>query len=58
MIKLVLVYAPWKMGVHRVFTHLTHPWVIGYKKHPIVLTQFRYLDIDVEKQHKALQQGG
>jgi oligopeptide transport system substrate-binding protein len=50
MIRLFLVYAPWKLGVHRIFTHLTQPWVIGYKKHPIVLTQFRYLDIDVAKE--------
>jgi ABC-type transport system substrate-binding protein len=58
MTKLVLVYAPWRLGVHRIFTYVTHPWVVGYKKHPIVLTQFRYLDIDVEKQRKALQGGG
>jgi len=55
MTQLVLVYAPWKLGVHRLFTHLAHPWVIGYKKHPFVLTQYRYLDIDLGKQHQALQ---
>jgi oligopeptide transport system substrate-binding protein len=54
MTRLMLVYAPWKLGVHRIMTHLTHPWVIGYKKHPVVLTQFRYLDIDVAKQKAAL----
>lgn len=57
MTRLMLVYAPWKLGVHRIMTHLTHPWVIGYKKHPIVLTQFRYLDIDVAKQKQALGGG-
>ena len=55
MTRLVLVYAPWKLGVHRIFTHLTQPWLIGYKKHPFVLTQFRYLDIDLELRRKALQ---
>ena len=58
MTKLMLVYSPWRLGVHRIFTYLTHSWVIGYKKHPIVLTQFRYLDIDVEKRRKAIQQSG
>ncbi len=55
MAKLVSVYAPWKLGVHRKYTHLIHPWLLGYKKHPIVLNQFKYLDVDVEKQKAAKQ---
>jgi oligopeptide transport system substrate-binding protein len=53
MSKLMLVYAPWKLGVHRIYTHLISPWVLGYKKHPITLTPWKYVDIDVDKQKAA-----
>jgi oligopeptide transport system substrate-binding protein len=53
MSKLMLVYAPWKLGVHRIYTHLISPWVLGYKKHPITLTPWKYVDVDVEKQKAA-----
>lgn len=53
MAKLVSVYAPWKLGVHRKYTHLMYPWLLGYKKHPIMLEPWKYVDIDVEKQKVA-----
>ncbi|MGB8855327.1 MAG: ABC transporter substrate-binding protein [Burkholderiales bacterium] len=53
MARLVSVYAPWKLGVHRKYTHLIHPWVLGYKKHPIMLEPWKFIDIDVEKQKAA-----
>ena len=45
--RLILAYAPWRLGVHRVFNHLQYPWVKGYKKHPILYTNFKYLDLDL-----------
>ncbi len=56
MIRLLLAYAPWRLGVHRIFNHLQYPWVKGYKKHPILYTNFKYLDIDVEAQQAAMRQ--
>jgi len=53
MSNLVLVYAPWRLAVHRLQNHLIHPWVSGYKKHPFVQTHWRYLDIDVARQQAA-----
>jgi oligopeptide transport system substrate-binding protein len=47
MYRLLLAYAPWRLGVHRIFNHLLYPWVKGYKKHPILYTNYKYLDIDV-----------
>jgi ABC-type transport system substrate-binding protein len=52
--RLLLAYAPWRLGVHRIFNHLQYPWVKGYKKHPILYTNFKYLDID----HAAQQAAG
>jgi oligopeptide transport system substrate-binding protein len=53
MSNLVLVYAPWRMAVHRLQNHLLHPWVAGYKKHPFVSTAWRYLDVDVAQRDAA-----
>ena len=53
MTRLMVVYAPWKLGMHRIETYMTHPWVIGYRKHPIMLSNLRYLDVDVAMQRKG-----
>ena len=45
MTRLLLVYAPWVFHVHHISTHLTQPWVKGYKKHPFKGVNWRYLDI-------------
>jgi oligopeptide transport system substrate-binding protein len=54
--RLVVTYAPWRFGVQRNFTHLINPWVLGYKKHPIYFTSFRYLDIDTQLQQANMAQ--
>jgi ABC-type transport system substrate-binding protein len=54
--RLLIAYAPWRLGVHRIFNHLMYPWVKGYKKHPILYTSFKYLDIDVAAQQAAMRQ--
>ncbi len=53
MSNLALVYAPWRMAVHRLQNHLLHPWVAGYKRHPFVQTTWRYLDVDVAQREAA-----
>ncbi len=53
--RLLLAYAPWRLGVHRIFNHLIYPWVKGYKKHPILYTNFKYLDLDVAAQKVGTQ---
>jgi oligopeptide transport system substrate-binding protein len=51
--RLLIAYAPWRLGVHRIFNHLQYPWVKAYKKHPILYTNYKYLDIDVAAQQAA-----
>jgi ABC-type transport system substrate-binding protein len=53
--RLLLAYAPWRLGVHRIFNHFIYPWVKGYKKHPILFTNYKYLDLDVAAQKTAMQ---
>ncbi len=53
--RLILAYAPARLGVHRIFNHLLYPWVRAYKKHPILYTNYKYLDLDVATQHVAMR---
>jgi oligopeptide transport system substrate-binding protein len=53
MTKLILVYAPWRLGVHRVESFLSHPWVIGNKKHPVLHNSWKFIDLDVDAQRRA-----
>jgi ABC-type transport system substrate-binding protein len=52
--RIFLVNAPWKLGTHRIFNDLTHPWVLGYRRHPILRTVWRWVDVDVPQQQVAL----
>jgi oligopeptide transport system substrate-binding protein len=40
---------PWRLGVARYRNQLIHPWVVGYKKHPILLAEWMYFDINTVK---------
>jgi ABC-type transport system substrate-binding protein len=50
MTKLVVAYAPWKIHVHRIYTDMWHPWVVGYRR-PLVQSQnwWKYVDIDTSR---------
>ncbi len=56
MSRLAVAYAPWSFGVHRSFSHFINPWVKGYKKHPILYTSFKFLDVDTKLQKQVMQQ--
>ena len=51
MAKLVLVYAPWKLGVHRIANSVVQPWVSSLKRHPIMHAPWKYLDIDMDRRN-------
>jgi oligopeptide transport system substrate-binding protein len=40
---------PWRLGVSRYRNQLIYPWVVGYKKHPILLAEWMYFDINTGK---------
>jgi ABC-type transport system substrate-binding protein len=46
--KLMVAYMPYKVHVHRIFTDLTQPWVIGYHRNLFVRDFWKYVDIDTE----------
>ena len=39
----------WSLHVSRVRNWLVRPWVLGFKKHPIMQSDWQYIDIDLDK---------
>ena len=54
--RILVTYAPWRLSHHRKFSHFINPWILGYKKHPILYTSFRFMDIDVAAQKERMSQ--
>ncbi len=44
--KLMIAYMPYKVHVHRIFTDLAQPWVVGYHRNIFVRELWKYVDID------------
>ena len=51
MARLMVVYAPWKINMHRILTDMWYPYVIGFRR-PLVQTEnwWQYVDIDLKAQ--------
>ena len=45
---LVVAYAPAKLQTHRLLTDMWYPWVVGYRRPPMLGNHFwKYVDIDL-----------
>jgi ABC-type transport system substrate-binding protein len=51
--KLMVAYMPYKIHVHRIWTDLWHPWVLGYDRNIFVREFWKYLDIDAAMQARG-----
>ena len=47
--RLLVAYMPYKVHVHRIWTDLNHPWVVGYHRNIFVRDFFKYLDVDAAR---------
>lgn len=54
--RLGIAYMPYKVNGHRMANDLLQPWVHGYRRHPFLRDQWRYVDVDPERQTQALAQ--
>ncbi|HTS85622.1 MAG TPA: ABC transporter substrate-binding protein [Usitatibacter sp.] len=52
MMKIVMVYAPWRVETFKAQNILIQPWLLNYKKHPFAREPWRYLDIDLARAPK------
>ena len=49
MTRVLEVYSPARIGYARYRNMLLQPYVIGYKKHPVMHNEWMYIDIDNSK---------
>jgi len=49
MTKIIETYAPWRLDISRYRNMLVQPHVLGYKKHPILHSEWQYIDVDTTK---------
>ena len=52
MAKIIETYAPWRLDISRYRNMLAQPHVLGYKKHPILHSEWQYIDVDMAKKGK------
>ena len=46
--RLMVAYMPYKVHVHRIWTDLAQPWVIGYDRNVFVREFWKYVDVDMD----------
>ncbi|MEO3715455.1 ABC transporter substrate-binding protein [Roseateles flavus] len=51
--RLLVAYMPFKAEVHRIYTDMAQPWVIGYDRNIYMRDFWAFVDIDVEQQTRA-----
>jgi ABC-type transport system substrate-binding protein len=52
MAKIIETYAPWRLDISRYRNQIVQPQVLGYKKHPILHSEWQYIDVDTAKTGK------
>jgi ABC-type transport system substrate-binding protein len=55
MARLITVYAPWKINLHRKRNEMIQPWILGWRKHPFLHDTYKYADIDLERRAKEMK---
>ncbi|MBL8305888.1 MAG: bicyclomycin resistance protein [Rubrivivax sp.] len=50
--RMLVAWMPYKVHVHRYFTDLAHPWVVGYHRNLFVREFFKYVDVDTDEQRR------
>lgn len=50
--QLLHAYNPWVPLIHPISADLRHPWLKNYMRHPVELTTWRYLDIDLAERDR------
>jgi len=53
MARLVAAYAPMKLHSYRKRQELVQPWILGWRKHPILQEGYQYVDIDLARRAEA-----
>lgn len=46
--RILLAHMPYKIHGHRIINDVSHPWLIGYRRHPFARDFGKWIDIDTE----------
>ena len=52
--EITVAYMPYKAHVHRIWTDLAQPWVVGYHRNVFMREFWRYVDIDHQEKARRL----
>jgi ABC-type transport system substrate-binding protein len=52
--EILVAYMPYKAHVHRIWTDLAQPWVVGFHRNVFIREFWRYVDIDVAEKARRL----
>jgi ABC-type transport system substrate-binding protein len=52
--KILIAYMPFKAHVHRTFTDMAHPWVVGARRNIFVRDFWKYVDVDPDGRDAAV----
>jgi ABC-type transport system substrate-binding protein len=55
--RILLSHMPYKVHGHRILNDLSHPWLIGYRRHPFALDFGKWIDIDVDERLRRTGKG-
>ena len=53
--EILVAYMPYKAHVHRIWTDLAQPWVVGYHRNVFLREFWRYIDIDPAEKARRTQ---
>ena len=51
--RIFVAYMPYKVLAHRFVNDVSHPWLLGYRRHPFARDFFKWIDIDVARRTAA-----
>jgi ABC-type transport system substrate-binding protein len=51
--RMFVVWMPYKIHGHRFVNDVSHPWLIGYRRHPFGRDFFKWIDIDSELRERV-----
>jgi peptide/nickel transport system substrate-binding protein len=55
MSRLIAVYAPWKINLHKKRNQIVQPWVLGWRRNHFLHEGYRYVDIDLERRARDVR---
>jgi ABC-type transport system substrate-binding protein len=53
--RIFLTLMPWRLGVSRIDSDMTHKWMIGYHRHPTLRGVWKMVDMDVAVKNEMLK---